>query len=87
MVEELPINMTVTLKVIDAGDLQVGMKLLDSAYLAYGTVSEIRRIYRDGGRGGHYEYRLEGGSRFLPPGILPLGCAVGVVTEITRMRG
>lgn len=70
--------------VIDAGDLLAGMNLLDSTYLVYGTVSEIRRIYKDGGRGGHYEYRLEGGNKFLPPSILPLGCAVGVVTEITK---
>ena len=83
MPETLPVGASVKIDVIDAGDLRAGMALLDSAYLAYSTISEIRRIYRDGGRGGHYEYRLEGGSRFLPPGILPLGCAVGVVTEIT----
>lgn len=53
------------------------MNLLDSTYLAHGVVSEIRRVYRDGGQGGHYEYRLEGGNKFLPPSILPLGCAVG----------
>lgn len=83
MTEAIPAGASVRIDVIDSGDLRAGMKLLDSAYLAYDTVSEIRRIYRDGGRGGHYEYRLEGGSRFLPPGILPLGCTVGVVTEIT----
>lgn len=83
MTEVIPIGASVTIDVIDAGDLRAGMKLLDSTYLAYGVVSEIRRIYRDGGRGGHYEYRLEGGNKFLPPSILPLGCAVGVVTEIT----
>ena len=71
--------------VTEAGDLRAGINLLDSTYLVYGVVSEIRRIYKDGGRGGHYEYRLEGGNKFLPPRILPLGCAVGVVTEITGM--
>lgn len=80
----IPIGASVKIDVIDAGDLRAGMNLLDSTYLAYGTLSEIRRIYKDGGRGGHYEYRLEGGNKFLPPSILPLGCAVGVVTEITR---
>lgn len=71
--------------VIDARDLRGGMYLLDSTHLVYWVVSEIRRAYRDGGQGGHYEYRLEGGNKFLPPSILPLGCAVGVVTEITGM--
>lgn len=80
----IPIGASVKIDVIDAGDLRAGMNLLDSTYLAYGTISEIRRIYKDGGRGGHYEYRLEGGNKFLPPSILPPGCAVGVVTEITR---
>lgn len=84
MADVIPVGASVTIDVIDAGDLRVGMKLLDSTYLACGVVSEIRRIYRDGGRGGHYEYRLEGGNKFLPPSILPLGCAVGVVAEITR---
>ena len=70
--------------VIDAGDLRAGMRLLDSTYLVYGVVSEIHRVYKDGRLGGHYEYRLEGGNRFLPPSILPLGCTVGVVTEITK---
>lgn len=84
MVEVIPVGSSVTIKVIDVGDLRGGMRLLDSTYLACGTVSEIRRIYRDGGRGGHYEYRLEGGNKFLPPSILPLGCTVGVVTEITK---
>lgn len=87
MAEVIPIGSSVRIGVIDAGDLRAGMQLLDSTYLAYGVVSEIRRIYRDGGRGGYYEYRLEGGNRFLPPSILPLGCAVGVVTEITGVRG
>ena len=80
----IPIGASVKIDVIDAGDLRAGMNLLDSTYLAYGTISEIRRIYKDGGRGGHYEYRFEGGNKFLPPSILPPGCAVGVVTEITR---
>lgn len=84
MIEVLQAGSSVTIDVIDAGDLRVGMKLLDYTYLAYGVVSEIRRIYRDGGRGGHYEYRLEGDTRFLPPIVLPLGCTVGVVTEITE---
>lgn len=83
MPEVIPVGASVTIDVIDAGGLREGMLLLDSTYLAYGVVSEIRRIYRDGGRGGHYEYRLEGGNKFLPPSILPLGCAVGVVTEIS----
>lgn len=84
MTEVIQVGSSVRIDVIDAGDLRAGMNLLDSTYLVYDTVSEIRRIYRDGGRGGHYEYRLEGGNKFLPPSILPLGCAVGVVTEITR---
>lgn len=84
MTEVIPIGASVRIDVIDAGDLRAGMRLLDSTYLVYGTVSEIRRVYTDGGRGGRYEYRLEGGNRFLPPSVLPLGCAVGVVTEITE---
>lgn len=84
MPEVIPVGASVTIDVIDAGDLRAGMNLLDSTYLAYGVVSEIRRVYKDGGRGGHYEYRLEGGNKFLPPSILPLGCTVGVVTEITK---
>lgn len=83
MAEVIPVGASVRIDVIDAGDLRVGMGLLDSTYLTYGTVSEIRRISADGGRGGHYEYRLEGGNKFLPPSILPLGCTVGVVTEIS----
>lgn len=85
MPEVIPVGASVKIDVIDAGDLRAGMNLLDSTYLVYGLVSEIRRVYKDGGRGGHYEYRLEGGNKFLPPSILPLGCAVGVVTEITGM--
>ena len=84
MVEVLPVGSSVRIDVISAGDLRGGMRLLDSTYLAYGVVSEIRRVYEDGGREGHYEYRLEGGNRFLPPSRLPLGCTVGVVTEITE---
>lgn len=84
MTEVIQVGSSARIDVIDVGDLRAGMNLLDSTYLVYGTVSEIRRIYNDGGRGGHYEYRLEGGNKFLPPSILPLGCAVGVVTEITR---
>lgn len=84
MAEVIPVGASVRIDVIDAGDLRVGMKLLNSTYLAYGVISEIRRIYKDGGRGGHYEYRLEGGNKFLPPSILPIGCAVGVVTEISK---
>lgn len=84
MTEVIQVGSSARIDVIDAGDLRAGMNLLDSTYLVYGTVSEIRRIYKGGGRGGHYEYRLEGGNKFLPPSILPLGCAVGVVTEITR---
>ena len=84
MTEVIPIGSSVRIDVIDAVDLRAGMRLLDSTYLAYGVVSEIRRIYKDGGREGHYEYRLEGGNKFLPPSILPLGCTVGVVTEITK---
>lgn len=84
MIEVIQTGSSARIDVIDAGDLRAGMKLLDSTYLTYGIVSEIRRIYKDGGRGGHYEYRLEGGNKFLPPSILPLGCAVGVVTEITK---
>lgn len=84
MTEVIQVGSSVRIDVIDAGDLRAGMQLLDSTYLAYGVVSEIRRIYRDGIRGGHYEYRLEGGNKFLPPSILPLGCTVGVVTEITK---
>lgn len=80
----IPIGSSVRIDVIDAGDLRVGMALLDSTYLVYGVVSEIRRVYKDRGREGHYEYRLEGGNRFLPPSILPLGCTVGIVTEITE---
>lgn len=85
MSEVIPIGSSVRIDVIDAGDLRAGMRLLDSTYLAYGAISEIQRVYKDGGRGGRYEYRLEGGNKFLPPSILPLGCAVGVVTEITGM--
>lgn len=85
MPKVIPVGASVKIDVIDAGDLRAGMNLLDSTYLVYGFVSEIRRVYKDGGRGGHYEYRLEGGNKFLPPSILPLGCAVGVVTEITGM--
>lgn len=85
MPEVIPVGASVKIDVIDAGDLRSGMLLLDSTYLAYGVVSEIRRIYKDGGRKGHYEYRLEGENRFLPPSRLPLGCTVGVVTEITGM--
>ena len=84
MPEVIPVGASVRIDVIDAGDLRAGMKFLDSTYLVYGVISEIRRIYKDGGRGGHYEYRLEGGNKFLPPSILPLGCTVGVVTEITK---
>lgn len=84
MIEAIPVGSSVTIDVINAGDLQAGMRLLDSTYLACGVVSEIQRVYKDGGRGGHYEYRLEGGNKFLPPSILPLGCTVGVVTEITK---
>ena len=84
MAEVIPGGASVRIDVIDAGDLREGMCLLDSTYLVYGVVSEIRRVYRDGGRGGHYEYRLEGGNKFLPPSILPLNCAVGVVTGITK---
>lgn len=84
MTEVIPIGSSVRIDVIDAGDLRAGMNLLDPTYLACGVVSETRRIYKDGGRGGHYEYRLEGGNKFLPPSILPLGCTVGVVTEITE---
>lgn len=84
MPEILPTGSSVRIKVIDAGDLRAGMRLLDSTYLVYGTVSETRRIYKDGGREGHYEYRLEGENRFLPPSRLPLGCTVGIVTEVTE---
>ena len=84
MAEVIPVGASVRIDVIHAGDLRAGMKLLDSTYLAYGVISEIRRICKEGGRGGHYEYRLEGGNKFLPPSILPLGCAVGVVTEISK---
>ena len=86
MPEVIPVGASGKIDVIDAGDLRAGMVLLDSTYLTYNTISEIRRIYRDGGRGGHYEYRLEGESRLLPPSILPLGCAVVVVTELTGMQ-
>lgn len=85
MPEVIPVGASVKIDVVDAGDLRAGMNLLDSTYLAYGTISEIRRVYKDGGRGGYYEYRLKGGNRFLPPSRLPLGCDVGVVTEITGM--
>ena len=71
MAEVIPAGSSVRIDVIDAGDLRAGMELLDSTYLACGVVSEIRRIYKDGRRGGHYEYRLEGKERFLPPSILP----------------
>lgn len=84
MAEIIPVGASVTIKAIDAEDLREGMCLLDSTYLVYGVVSEIRRVYRDGGRGGHYEYRLEGGNKLLPPSILPLNCAVGVVMGITK---
>ena len=60
MAEVIPVGASVRIDVIDAVDLRSGMKLLDSTYLACGVVSEIRRIYKDGGRGGHYEYRLGG---------------------------
>ena len=85
MIKAIPTGSSARIDVIRAGDLRAGMKLLDSTYLAYGVVSEIRRIYEDGGRGGHYEYRLEGGNKFLTPSRLPLGCVVGIVTEITGM--
>ena len=84
MAEVLPVGASVTIDVVRAEDLAVGMLLLDSTYLAYGAIAEISRVHLDGGRGGHYEYRLEGESRFLPPSRLPLGCTVGVVTEITE---
>lgn len=84
MPEVIPVGASVRIDVVDAGDLRAGMNLLDSTYLVYGVVSEIRRVYRDGGRGGHYEYRLKGENKFFPPSILPLGCTVGVVTEITE---
>lgn len=84
MSEAIPVGPSLRIDVIDAGDLRPGMALFDSTYLVYDIISEIRRIYKDGGRGGHYEYRVEGEHRFLPPNLLPLGCAVGVVTEITR---
>lgn len=84
MPEIIPVGASVRIDVINAKDLQAGMLLLDSTYLVYGAVSEIRRVYRDGGREGRYEYRLEGESRLLPPSRLPLGCTVGVVTEITE---
>ena len=84
MTEVIPVGASVKIDVVYVEDLRVGMKLLDSTYLAYGVISEIQRVYRDGSRGGHYEYRLEGGHTFLPPSILPLGCTVGVVTEITE---
>ena len=80
MPEVIPVGASGKIDVIDAGDLRAGMVLLDSTYLTYNTISEIRRIYKDGGRGGHYEYRLKGES------ILPLGCAVVVVTELTGMQ-
>ena len=51
MVEVLPIGSSARIDVIDAGDLRAGMRLLDSTYLMYGVVSEIRRVYRDGGGG------------------------------------
>ena len=84
MTEVIPVGSSVTIDVIDAGDLRAGMQLLDSTYLAYGAISEIKRVYKDDGRGGHYEYRLEGGNRFLPPSRLPLRCAVGIVTKVTE---
>ena len=71
MIEVIPTGSSARIDVIDAGDLRAGMNLLDSTYLTYGIVSEISRIYKDGGRGGRYEYRLEGGNKFLPPSILP----------------
>ena len=84
MPEVLPIGASVRITVIDAGDLEVGMALLDPTYLSYGTVSEIQRIYRYGGGGGHYEYRLEGQTRLFPPSCLPLDCPVGIVTDVTK---
>lgn len=66
MPEVIPVGASVTIDVIDAGDLRAGMNLLDSTYLAYGVVSEIRRIYKDGGRGGHYEYRMGAGISSCP---------------------
>lgn len=72
MVGVIPVGASVRIDVIDAGDLRAGMQLLDSTYLAYGVVSEIRRIYKDGGRGGHYEYRLEGETSSCPRASSPL---------------
>lgn len=84
MPEVLPIGSSVRIRVIDAGDLRAGMRLLDSTYPCCGVVSEILRVYKDGGRGGCYEYRLEGENKFLPPSRLPLGCAVGIAPEVTK---
>ena len=84
MADVIPVGASATIDVVRAEDLEVGMLLLDSTYLAYGAITEIRRIYKDGGREGHYEYRLEGGNKFLPPSKLPLGCVVGVVREVTN---
>ena len=60
MAEVIPVGASVRIDVVRAEDLKVGMLLLDSTYLVYGAITEIRRVYRDRGREGRYEYRLEG---------------------------
>lgn len=47
MTEVIPVGASVRIDVIYVGDLRAGMSLLDSTYLAYGVVSEIRRVYKD----------------------------------------
>ena len=75
---------SVTIKVVDAHALRTGMRMLESTYLVYGVLAEIERIWSTGGRGGHWEYRFEGESPLLGRHRLPLGCAVGIVTDISE---
>lgn len=75
---------SVTIKVVDACELRTGMRMLESTYLVYGILAEIERIWSPDGRGGHWEYRFEGESPLLGRHRLPLGCAVGVVTDVSE---
>lgn len=75
---------SVTVKVVDAPELSAGMRMLESTYLVYGVLAEIERIWSTDGRGGHWEYRFEGESPLLGRHRLPIGCAVGVVTDVSE---
>ena len=59
MPEVIPVGASVTIDVIDAGDLRAGMNLLDSTYLAYGRCL---------GDSTHLQGRRAGRSLRVPPG-------------------